>query len=338
MNQYIIEKDLWQALNSIDNPKVIELLNYLLKLNSNFNVIFPSYARLSKEIGVSVRSIASYMKKLKDLFLITARHRFKKTDLMQLNPMIFKYAEKYCQILPALRQFINHGSKAIFDALCIHRYNEVNNIVKSSLSSLAFLFKFKNPLKLSTAESYMQYKLDISTKEQDVPTEAQLTRFKEILEEQEDKAMQTEVKAIQVAPLVINNPIERISKVLSLNNWGKIRLMVYPEKALSYMFEQLGKQNGLKAPFYWLLSALDKYCSKNKLYVDWDLIPMLKKKYAIADNPTYFQIKQAPKTKFVNLVTETPKTDKIITSEIVGKYKLPHPGWAQFIPADLKLA
>ena len=339
MNQYISEKGLWQAVISTLGSKALELYNYLLKLKSYHNVIFPSYDRLAREIGVSVRSIARYMKILKDLMLLTARKRFKKTDLMQINPMILQYAEKYSQIFPALRQFVKHRTVAIFDPFGIHNYNEVNNIIKSSINSFVSLFKFKNPLHISPAESYLQVKMcGQSTGESNKPTPEQVIVFENMLDglitpKKTEETQKTRELVMEPSPIKISGPLKRITTALCLTKWGQIRLLIYPEQALNVVYNQMKTQNYLKAPFFWLLTELDTYCRNNKLHVDWDLLPVLKRKFNMPDKPSYLEVKLPPKPMVI-----TPQPDKIIVSPIVGKHTAPHPHWAQFIPQDILLA
>lgn len=127
MTNYISEKDLWQAINSIKNENILQLYNYMLQLRCRFKILFPSYERLAAHFGVTVKTIGRWFKQLKELYLITDKKRWLQTSLYQINSMVLKFSEKYKQIFPALRHFTENALVGIFSSNVLHNYNDINN-------------------------------------------------------------------------------------------------------------------------------------------------------------------------------------------------------------------
>ena len=137
-------------------------------------------------------------------------------------------------------------------------------------------------------------------------------------------------KNMELSPLKIINPAKDIVSALKLSQAGYIRLMVYPEKALVAGLSQLKRQHDSRKALYWLFDFLDDFCKKNRLHIDWDLLPIMNKKYNIPIKADYFE-KQIVEKSYVNMVK------KEIVSPLVGKWKNAHPMFAHFIPEDLRL-
>lgn len=127
MTNYITEKDLWQAINSIKNENAKQLYNYMLQLKCRFKVIFPSYERLAAHFQVDVRTIGRWMTELKELYLITDKKRWLQSSLYQINSMVLKFSEKYKQIFPALKHWTENALVGIFGSNVLHNYNDINN-------------------------------------------------------------------------------------------------------------------------------------------------------------------------------------------------------------------
>ena len=132
MTNYITEKDLWQAIISIKHNKAIQLYNYMLSLRCRFKVIFVSYARLAAHFDVGVDTIGNWMKILKDLYLISDKKRWKKTSLYTINHLVLKFSEKYKQVFPALKYWVENALQGVYSSNPIHNTNDNNNSSEES--------------------------------------------------------------------------------------------------------------------------------------------------------------------------------------------------------------
>lgn len=127
MINYITEKDLWQAINSIKNENAKQLYNYMLSLRCRFKVLFVSYERLAARFGVCVKTIGIWMSILRNLLLVSDKKRWKKTSLYQINHLVLKFSEKYKQVFPALKHWTENALQGVYSSNVIHNTKDINN-------------------------------------------------------------------------------------------------------------------------------------------------------------------------------------------------------------------
>lgn len=330
MNKYITKKAPRQALFSINPQDILQcidserlkqdkesffkivsscnssekkVINFLIKHHLKYELVTFGQEQIARSVGIRNReTVNRILKRLKSKSLVSYKSHQKQftSNPYILSNLFFEYAQEFKSSFPALRAHIWKKISSDFSAKVTPYIEEVCNTLSNSMIIKGTLQATRHVVK-------------------------NVKDFK-------NKFLRKQV-SMETSPIKINNPLKRITEALSLNKWGQIRLLVYPERALAVVFEELKKKNYLRAPFFWLLAALDTYCLKNKLHVDWDLLPILKKKYDMPDKPVFFEVK-----KVVKSIAMQPQPDKIIVSPLVGLHKQAHPSWAMFIPDDLRLA
>lgn len=130
----------------------------MLQLRCRFKVLFVSYERLAAHFQVDVRTIGRWMTELKELYLISDKKRWLQSSLYKINPMVLKFSDKYKQIFPALKYYVESALGSIFPSNVLHSYNDSNNTMKlnSSFSSSHIFLKINEPTFVENL--YFQYK------------------------------------------------------------------------------------------------------------------------------------------------------------------------------------
>jgi len=326
MNKYIPQKGLLQAL-FIQKPQLLdpeplvsnknnfisivsscnktekELLNYLISKQLRYNVVTFGQDQMAKALKKCRMTIHRTCLSLKKKGLISyqtmAERKVKRLGFMwtsnsyRVNQNFFIFFEDLKKQFYALKAY---SYQLINDKITKNVTPYINKVF-INLSNSLIVKGVENTKRLFT-KSYQAF----------------------------NKKMESDM---ETAPIKLSDTAREITKYLNLSLFGQIRLLVYPEKALAYVFADIKKKSHIKQPFYFLLSQLDKYCHHEKLHIDWDLLPLLKRKYNMPDKPDYFNTK--PVAKITQNVVQ-----KVIISPLVGKFTKPHPSFAQFIPEDLR--
>jgi len=102
------------------------------------------------------------------------------------------------------------------------------------------------------------------------------------------------VRGEKVMEAMISPQIEAI-KTLNLTLAGKIALMSFPDEAILWADQTFARRKGILEPFSYFRNLCMRYCSENKIAVDWSLVTKLNSYYKIVESSPFLEKKAVNK-------------------------------------------
>ncbi len=311
MNNYIIRKAHWQAFFSEISQIELLVVNFMLKLNSKYDKIFPSQANIAMWTGCSRKTINKILKKLHDLKWIEKIYRHRKSCIYKISTRFNTFADlpEARKILPGL---VNYYYKLILGYF--------NGPGKRLLELKVTPYKEEN--KYSNSNS-----VSVSKEPYSLGGEIDKILNKNI--KKEEKSMAYE-ENFPMTPI-----LREITNKIGLTKWGQIRLTIYAEAALQATLDKYEQGIYNKDIFLWFETHCHGISIKNNYPINLELYDTMKKRYRMPDDAKWIKSKNT----YQNQETFLTKNASIIPSErnnsIVGKYKEINPLFADFpYPGD----
>ena len=121
------------------------------------------------------------------------------------------------------------------------------------------------------------------------------------------------VRGEKVMEAMISPQIEAI-KTLNLTLAGKIALMSFPDEAVLWADQTFARRKGILEPFGYFRNLCMRYCSENKIAVDWSLTTKLNNYHKIVEGSPFLEKKAVNKqpiaSKATNYSSKTTNTHK----------------------------
>lgn len=277
--------------------------------------------RIASMIGVSRKTILLKIKALVSLGLLKKMYR-------QRTTCVYSFTKNFLDSLIM--------SKSIFS----HLEQFINRLFKSStrnpayLSFMALVLKYRKKLSLIKFDTLINMNLLFNkfitsvynlTGTKSLPTSKKTGYYcfkKQIKTRKAGSGMQNGVE-------YISPTLEKITKELHLNLWGKIKLSAYCDVALEYAYQQARYEKNLKDPFYFIGKVAYQYCVDRKILINKKFAEHLAQKHNMPAKPETYYL---PKPTISIPVPQRQFPDYKYKDQ-----KIPHPMFASFAPEWVNL-
>ena len=313
MNNYIVRKSLWQAFFQDKSQFAVLVVNFLLKLNSKYDKIFPSQANIAMWIGCSRKTVNLILKELNEQgWIKKIQRKTRQTCIYIISPKFNALADfpEARKKLPGLVNYwykltlgyFMHGPGQQVLEPNVTPYKEENRYITNSSVSV------------SKTESLLE---DLKN------------RFINKSPKKEEEDMES-VSTFSVSPT-----LREITNRIGLTKWGQIRLTIYADEALQATLDKFQPCILPEDNFLWFETYCHGVSIKNNLPIHLELYDTMKKRYNMPENAKWVCAQKS----YQKDDTFYPENANIIpsdrTNSIIGKYKEVHHDWAQFtFPGD----
>lgn len=279
------------------------MLDFHLYLSTKYTSVFVRQAVLGSVAGVRREAANIKSRQLHEMNLVQKVYNEWTSCNYKINPLFYVYADELKHIFPALKIICRKRLLSAF--LCASFANRTPILEEEDY--------FNNPSITIAKIDSQSWKIDNN------------------INIEEQNPSMGGVDTMEPSKIIISPVMQRITDALKLTIAGQYKLMVFPDAALSATFDEYKRKSHLKDPYFWFVMYAKGYCIQNNLHVDWDMWPLLCKKYNIADNAPFIQ----PPTsrKIIPVIIPEIASDRKVESE---KYKQavlegkPHPAWAHY--------
>jgi len=312
MNNYIVRKSLWQAFFQDKSQFAVLVVNFLLKLNSKYDKIFPSQANIAMWIGCSRKTVNLILKELNEQgWIKKIQRKTRQTCIYIISPKFNALAD-FPEARKKLPGLVNYWYKL---TLGYFMHGPGKQVLEPNVTPCLEENSFITST--SVSESKESYSLG------------------GILNNMFEKPnKKEEVRMEKVSSLKIPAVLREINDKIGLTLWGQIRLIIYAEEALRATLDKFKPCILPEDSFLWFETYCHGVSIKNNLPINLELYDTMKKRYNMPDNAKWVRVQksyQKDDTFYPENASINPSNR---TNSIIGKYKEPDSFWGQFIPED----
>lgn len=333
VNNYIVKKAYWQAFFYDNTQFSLQIVNFLLKLNSKYDKIFPSQGNIAAWIGCSRKTVNKHLKHLHDLGWVKKVYRKHRETCMYVLSTKFGVMATLPEARKKLPGLINHYYKLIMTFFSDSKNAFVEPFLSSQKQKVTPYIE-ENKYISSTSVYLSKRDNRIGSLVQDLQN-----RFTYKSLKKEEVAMQEGVK-IDISPA-----LREVTTLLGLSRHGQIRLKIYDEHALQETLNAFKQGVLTKDPYVWFETYCHGVCIKKGLPIKLELYELMMKRYNISPKSSLLYKTKENSNTYVKAETKCTGNGTInpsvfatsksnTTISVVGKYKEPDHFWGQFIPED----
>lgn len=306
MNNYIARKSLAQAFFQDKSQFSVLVVNFLLKLNSKYDKIFPSQANIAMWIGCSRKTVNLILKELDEQGWVKKIQRKTRQTCIYVISTKFNLLADFPEARKKLPGLVNYWYK------------------------LTLGYFMNGPGKKLVEPKVTPYKEENSTYKY---TSVSVSKMNSLLGDLKNrfinKSLKKEEERMESSPTFNVSPLLRdITNRIGLTKWGQIRLTIYSDQALE---ETLRNYKPCILPednFVWFETYCHGVSIRNNLPIHLELYDTMKKRYNMPSN-----------AKWVREQKSYQKDDTLSSDSAtivpLKKHKEVHPMFAQFtFPGD----
>lgn len=266
-----------QAISLLKTPSSKLILDFLLFLNSKYDLVDVSQEALGKYAGITREHCNRLIKELCLQGLLKKKKRYNDTSLYEINPLFYHLKDKI---------------KHIFRSLNLFSLKLLKSIQKEYITS--YILNIYS-LSLRASASYTENITIRQNINEEKEGNSKLVENQEICVEKKEAGAGAFGKRVNKMESVVISPVLRkITNDLHLTKWGQLKLLVFENDILEQVHAILLTKTGINNPFAWFFGMAKKLSEERKKDINWDIYYRFKEQYQMPENPNYTFTKKAP--------------------------------------------
>lgn len=280
-NNYTDQNSFRQVFCEEYNKNIGLVLGYLLKFSARYQDIFVSQARISENTGLSIRTVGSVIKRLRELQFIITKRRYNKTLIYIINPFFFSFRTMMETYFPFLRTWSKKLFKKVSSEFCrlvsCLLFIKKNNMYDDS-------GKEQNSRKVTPQNTAIVNKGPRSVGDYLFQGLNYAKGISKKVNQYLKPQKKEDILMAPPTPMIKSSALEEISLLLNMNDVQAAHFYCIPDVALRHFSAQARASGRHNVPdFKVFFDHAVNYCNQNGLSIDRITLKQVSSRYGDID-------------------------------------------------------